>query len=142
MNRTLKFSSIFFLTSLVFLVPQSYALWYQQQTPTRNSLRSVHFADLNNGWAVGYYGTILHTTDRGHNWVEQKNGVPLASGLTSVFSFNPTKCFVVGASGADTTTFLLKTVDGGGSWDKQSFGVNFEVLWIPWSIVFTDSLDR
>lgn len=36
-------------------------------------LRSVHFLDLNTGWAFGDGGTIFHTVDGGETWEEQHN---------------------------------------------------------------------
>jgi photosystem II stability/assembly factor-like uncharacterized protein len=33
-------------------------------------LRGVHFLDKQNGWIVGGYGTILHTTDGGKTWFQ------------------------------------------------------------------------
>jgi photosystem II stability/assembly factor-like uncharacterized protein len=36
--------------------------------PVVTWLRSINFLDENNGWIVGGYGTILHTTDGGKTW--------------------------------------------------------------------------
>ena len=36
-------------------------------------LYSVQFADLNNGWAVGDNGAILHTTNGGVSFVEEEH---------------------------------------------------------------------
>ncbi len=33
-------------------------------------LNSIYFTDINDGWAVGYYGTILHTTDGGTTFID------------------------------------------------------------------------
>ena len=33
--------------------------WYQQTSGTTANLNSVHFEDVNNGWAVGDSGIIL-----------------------------------------------------------------------------------
>jgi photosystem II stability/assembly factor-like uncharacterized protein len=32
-------------------------------------LRGVYFRDKNDGWVVGGYGLILHTTDGGTTWL-------------------------------------------------------------------------
>jgi len=32
-------------------------------------LRKVHFIDKDNGWIVGGFGLILHTTDGGETWL-------------------------------------------------------------------------
>ena len=39
--------------------------WDAQESGTSDSLASIHFVDSNVGWAVGLYGTILHTTTGG-----------------------------------------------------------------------------
>ena len=35
----------------------------------RTWLRKIHFIDKENGWIVGGFGTILHTTDGGETWL-------------------------------------------------------------------------
>ena len=40
----------------------------------KENLFGVDFADEQNGWAVGYYGKILHTADGGKTWTDQANG--------------------------------------------------------------------
>jgi len=35
--------------------------WFPQNSGTSNTLNSIYFRDINNGWAVGSGGTILHT---------------------------------------------------------------------------------
>ena len=32
-------------------------------------IRQLGFADANNGWLVGGFGTILHTRDGGKTWI-------------------------------------------------------------------------
>jgi hypothetical protein len=50
---------------------------------TGNTLLGVSFTDANTGTAVGYYGTILHTTDGGVTWVPQSSGtVEILSGAS------------------------------------------------------------
>jgi hypothetical protein len=39
--------------------------WIPQNSNTSNPLTSVCFVDANNGWAVGFDGTIIHTTTGG-----------------------------------------------------------------------------
>lgn len=49
--------------------------WQQVNTPTRQMLTSVCFADAKRGWAVGHDGTILASVDGGMNWVLQYLGL-------------------------------------------------------------------
>ncbi len=46
------------------------AQWTLFDGVTSNSLYSVYFTDVNNGWIAGEYGTILHTTDGGITFVQ------------------------------------------------------------------------
>jgi len=61
------------LLSLVTLLlcSEAEAQWSSQTSGTANNLRGVHFISDNVGWAVGFSGTILHTTDGGTNWTAQ-----------------------------------------------------------------------
>src|SRR5262245_18233577 len=41
---------------------------WQNRLPQGNTLQDFSFAGANNGFAVGSRGTIIKTTDGGHNW--------------------------------------------------------------------------
>ena len=45
-----------------------------QTSGTYNDLVDVSFTDSNNGTAVGWYGTILRTTNGGNTWTSQSSG--------------------------------------------------------------------
>lgn len=64
-------------------------------------------------WIVGYYGAILHSTDRGVNWQIQSS--PAHNALFTVRFVSPLKGWVGGSHG-----MLLHTEDGGKSWGAQS----------------------
>ncbi|MFC1558519.1 YCF48-related protein, partial [candidate division KSB1 bacterium] len=84
--------------------------------------------DSNTGWAVGYEGTILHTTDGGVNWSSQTSGT--INYLTSVHFTDVNTGWAFGSSG-----IILYTIDGGTSWNSQ-VAVNSDVFN---SLYFTDS---
>jgi polyhydroxybutyrate depolymerase len=42
-----------------------------QESETTNRLRGVSFADADNGTAVGFFGTIIKTTDGGNTWINK-----------------------------------------------------------------------
>ena len=42
--------------------------WESVESPTDQFLTSVYFVDSLYGWAVGYSGTIIHTTNGGTDW--------------------------------------------------------------------------
>ncbi len=60
-------------------------------------------------WIVGYYGTILHSTDRGSTWEIQQS--PVRNALFNVRFVDAAKGWISGSHGT-----LLHTVDGGKNW--------------------------
>lgn len=87
-------------------------------------LKSLAFADANNGVAVGEKGTILRTTDGGNNWSPVVS--PLQRDFNSVTFSNATTGFIVGGHlTTDSIRTILKTTDAGASWtivlDEQGY---------------------
>lgn len=76
--------------------------------PQGNVIRDIFFLDNDNGWAVGEWGTVMHTRDGGANWELQY------SGSTDTFvevDFSSPDCgWIRGKRG------LLHTNDGGNVW--------------------------
>lgn len=102
--------------------------WYMQETTGKievtaeqkwrlhDNLMGLSFCnDDLNGWAVGHYGTIVHSTDGGTTWEYQRSGVP--TDLISVWAKTPESAWAVGNQGV-----VLHTVDGGKNWKKVSIG--------------------
>lgn len=48
--------------------------WQQASVPVSVTLTSVSFANDQLGWAVGHYGTVLHTMNGGLSWQVQLDG--------------------------------------------------------------------
>lgn len=48
--------------------------WQQARVPVSSDLVAVHFPTLNQGWAVGHDGVVLHSSDAGATWVRQLDG--------------------------------------------------------------------
>ncbi len=87
-------------------------------------MRGIHFFDANNGWAVGDFGKIIHTTDGGATWVEQSSGT--VGTLRDVQFVTPQLGWIVGA-----TTFnpvILVTVTGGATWFSQPLTNNANMI--------------
>lgn len=104
------FVLLFLLSSFSFLpLPSA-----EPTTPLKlkDNLFSVDFVNENYGWAVGYYGRILHTTDGGKTWVHQESGTTKT--LTCVDFVDQNNGWVVGYGPT-----ILCTRDGGASWVKQ-----------------------
>ena len=82
---------------------------------TSANLNAITLVSPQAGWAVGYNGTILHTTDGGTSWQPQTSGTTTA--LNSVAFVSPQAGWAVGYYGT-----ILHTADGGTSWQPQTSG--------------------
>ncbi len=85
-------------------------------------LKSVYFADGNNGWAVGdtnHKALILHTIDGGESWDNQSKGIDLSmrTELQSVH-FVGSNGFAVGYNLHTGVGIVLHTTDDDDSWSK------------------------
>lgn len=108
------------ITFLIVIMSINVALaqinWHSQTSNTTQSLRSVCFLDQNLGWAVGFNGTILHTTNGGDSWIIQASGT--SNKLYSIVYFlDPNNGWVVGEFGT-----ILHTSDAGVNWSPQVSG--------------------
>lgn len=99
--------------------------WNPLTSGVSSHLLGIHFTDENTGYAVGYNGTILKTTDGGDNW-----SAPLQSQTTdafyAVFFKDALNGFAVGDNG-----LIRQTTDGGDNWSVVNSPVNahFRVVW-------------
>ena len=69
------------------------------------------------GWAVGWEGTILATSDGGATWEKQTSGTP--EPLFAVHFVDAQTGWAVGWEGT-----ILATSDGGATWEKQTSGTS------------------
>lgn len=90
-------------------------IWTNQYTGATSSLNDISFADTSNGWAVGFSGTIVHTTDGGASWGSQT--APNGGTLNGVYSVNANECWAV--AGNET---IIHTSAGGANWEIQHEG--------------------
>ena len=70
---------------------------------------SIFFSDKNNGWIIGYNGTIKNTKNGGNTWQTRQSGV--SSNLWDVNFVDNIHGWICGANNT-----ILKTSDGGKSW--------------------------
>lgn len=63
---------------IVLLSDDDGANWRQASVPVSVTLTRVRFADPKSGWAVGHFGTVLHTADGGETWQRQLDGTRAA----------------------------------------------------------------
>jgi hypothetical protein len=75
---------------------------------------------VNNGTAVGHFGTILRTTNGGTTWVQQTGGT--TTGLRSVFLYDSNNGIIVGDNGK-----VLRTTNGGSTWLEQFSGIQINL---------------
>src|SRR5688500_14770620 len=83
---------------------------WQNPLPQGNAIYAVRFAaDKRTGWAVGADGVILHTSDGGFRWEEQRAPTPVP--LYGLFVRDAKRAVAVGSRG-----LALTTDDGGKRW--------------------------
>ena len=77
--------------------------------PGGADLHNVFFISPRVGWAIGYCGTILATTDGGGNWHRQESGTKIQ--LWAMHFFSERQGLVMGDNGV-----ALRTANGGTTW--------------------------
>lgn len=112
--------------------------WTLLNKPTSRSLFKLHFLDSQQGWAAGEQGIILTTPDGGDTWVEQISNID--DSIIDIFMLNENLGWALAnfyPEEDDTTygTIMLKTVNGGDTWEQEVFPEEFF-----YSVVFFDSL--
>jgi photosystem II stability/assembly factor-like uncharacterized protein len=96
------------------LVFSSHAADIAKEPALQENFYGVQILD-NRVWVVGYYGTILHSKDRGVTWEIQRS--PTRSALFQVRFLGGEKGLISGSYGT-----MLYTADGGNNWSAQSTG--------------------
>jgi len=112
--------TLFVCTLLFFLIfsTKIFPQWEQQNSGTTNRLLTCFFLDENAGWAAGYDGTLLETSDGGNSWISKNIGtlddihdiffINSMVGWAILYEFSP---FRHGS--------IINTTDGGNSWNVQ-----------------------
>ena len=97
---------------------------WQNPLPQGSTLAGVTFSDATHGWAVGYGGTIIATTDGGAAWNGQSSGLGANAALSDVAFPDATHGWAVGSSYDSTThtftSLIFATTDGGATWKKRT----------------------
>lgn len=93
------------------------AQWTKQDSGVGGTLSSVYFTDVNTGYVVGDYGTILKTSNGGASWIKQVS--PIAGTLESVYFTDANTGYIVGRG-----ALILKTSNGGATWQKLESGIS------------------
>ena len=90
----------------------------------------VQFIDDTLGWAVGEYGTMLHTSNGGTSWYEQEYG--RTDNMLSISMTSDTVGWAVGDNGT-----ILHTIDSGDDWTEQTSGTTSGLN----AVTFLDNLN-
>ncbi len=114
------------LTLLLFVAcfQTAKADWVKQESNTLAWLHDIYFINENKGWAAGSDGTLLATADGGKTW---KNTVDFTKDtFRQVYFSDENNGWLlcernIYARGANASSYLLKTSDGGLSWDTTNF---------------------
>ena len=102
------------------------AHWTRQwESGGETLLDAVSFADAKNGWATGYGGVVLHTTNGGRTWTPQSADEPAGTAILGVTAINAKTAWIAGSGG-----FAAKTINGGAAWNRETVtgagGTDFE----------------
>ena len=92
----------------------------------------VRFTDAQNGWIVGEFGKIMHTTDGGETWHEQEKTLMEGTGIFDLLDL-PT---LYGVYMADTQHgvaagiegHIARTSDGGQRWTYDQLEVEYPLI--------------
>ncbi len=87
--------------------------WVAQPSGITKTLSDVYFADTLHGWAVGYNGTILRTSDGGEYW--EISTLSPSSYFEGVWFTDTLHGWICGTMGS-----IYHTQDGGDTWTQQS----------------------
>ncbi len=131
-----QFNSAFFVDSLVGYIAGGYkvmdslqqtiikttdggASWTVQRDTASYFLNGIYFSDASHGIAVGTQGTIVRTADGGANWqIVPLSGDIAIRDLNGVYMVNNMVGFIVGGNKSnDSIQTILKTTDGGQTWN-------------------------
>jgi photosystem II stability/assembly factor-like uncharacterized protein len=93
--------------------------WQQVPAPTRTTLTAVHFADPQNGWAVGHENVILATRDGGKSWSQQFPPGTIDERFLDIHFLDARNGLAVGAYG-----WAHATGNGGKAWEPREISLD------------------
>jgi photosystem II stability/assembly factor-like uncharacterized protein len=89
-------------------------------------LEAVCYADINTCFAVGTFGAIIKSTDRGIIWLAQSSGLSVP--LYDVCFVNKRFGTAVGSTGV-----ILATTNGGATWFRQESGTYYTLFGVSYA---------
>ncbi|MCC7438411.1 MAG: hypothetical protein IT211_07920, partial [Armatimonadetes bacterium] len=120
------------LTAIILRTVDGGKTWDNVPSPVENPLYAMHFINAREGWAVGAWNTVIHTSDGGATWtLRRTEGSGSAGGrrpeLRGVFFFDSLNGFTAGRTGQFKEQGpLYSTTDGGYTWSGslRNFGMS------------------
>jgi photosystem II stability/assembly factor-like uncharacterized protein len=119
--------SIFILTNKCF----SQSNWFIQNSGTSYVFRNLWFNDQQTGWATGWYGTTVKTTNGGNNWILQNTNT--LQHFISAFFLNNLTGWISGGDMPSGATLIEKTTNGGTNWSivySANIGIVFRTFFV------------
>lgn len=117
-----KLIVILLLNFILITCSYSQTGWVTSTSGTNNVLQNVYFPSANTGYAIGWSGEILKTTNQGLNWNEIN--FYNSTGLQGLYFINDNTGWISGNSG-----LIANTTNGGGSWTIQSSGMGGDIYY-------------
>ena len=99
--------------------------WVKQSSGTLAWLHAVYFVNQNKGWITGSQGMLLTTENGGKTWTRQSK-IFTSDDLRDVYFVDEKLGYLlcerdIYNQGTLSASYLLKTEDGGASWQKIEF---------------------
>ncbi len=120
----IKYRTIFAFLLFLICFQTAQADWVKQNSNTLAWLHDVHFFNETKGFIAGSNGTFLETKDGGKTWTKRKNFIEDTI-LQIYFSDDYSGWLLcerpIFNRGANSSSYLMKTTDGGESWEKVEF---------------------
>lgn len=136
-ERSWRIRNLFSVLLLVAATTFAQERWVAMASPTRETLRTVFFADSLHGWAAGTGGAIVATTDGGEGWQLQDSELSLD--MVDIFFLDARFGWALAWNNLTPPfgTLILSTTDGGNRWHSTPFIKNNILLH---KICFFDTL--
>jgi photosystem II stability/assembly factor-like uncharacterized protein len=96
--------------------------WLNPQ-PTGVHLTNTYFINLYTGYAVGWNGSVIKTTNGGLNWIKQESNTNQF--LTSVFFTSLNTGYITSNNDASALAQIIKTSNAGANWNVVNFPNNY-----------------
>ncbi len=121
MNSAKKILVVF---ACLFCFQTANAKWTKQNSGTLAWLRSVYFVNQDKGWIVGSKGTFLTSVNGGKTWKQNKKIIE--DNILDVYFSDEKNGWILCERniynlGDQPPSYLMKTFDGGASWEKFNF---------------------